>query len=243
MRTGHLRAGTTFVAAIAVGIATAACTPSGSSGSDSGAMARSGSSGVVSGASAAGTAIDTSNPAAATPTTTGRPFAAPATPTTTTPITVTSTTFKSEGTLPIATAFNGCGGGNRSPQVSWSGAPPAAQSFVVTLFDPDAPTSTGFWHWTVFNIPATVTSLPAGAGSGASPVKGSQSGYTDFGFSHYGGPCPPKGDQPHHYIFNVYALDVPTIKGLSPQSTAAYLMFSMRGHLLAQGSLEGLFAQ
>jgi hypothetical protein len=95
----------------------------------------------------------------------------------------------------------------------------------------------------VFNIPATVTSLAAGAGSGASPVKGAQSGYTDFGFSHYGGPCPPKGDQPHHYIFTVYALDVPTIKGLSAQSTAAYLMFSMRGHLLAQGSLEGLFAQ
>jgi Raf kinase inhibitor-like YbhB/YbcL family protein len=95
----------------------------------------------------------------------------------------------------------------------------------------------------VFDIPATVTSLAAGVGANSSPVKGAKSGYTDFGFSHYGGPCPPNGDQPHHYIFHVYALDVPSIQGVTPQSTAANIMFSLRGHLLAEGSIEGLFAR
>jgi hypothetical protein len=238
MRTGHMRVGVTVVAAVVIGFGTAACTLSGS-----GSTPGSGSAGVISGGSAAGTTTDTTHPATATPSTTARPFAAPASPSSTTPIMVTSTTFTAGATLPVTAEFSGCGGGNTSPQLSWTNAPPTTKSFVVTLFDPDAPTSTGFWHWTVFNIPATVTSLPAGAGSAATPVKGSQSGYTDFAFSHYGGPCPPNGDQPHHYMFTVYALDVPTIQGVGPQSTAANIMFSLRGHLLAQGSLEGLFAR
>jgi Raf kinase inhibitor-like YbhB/YbcL family protein len=220
------------VAAVAAGLGTAACTPSGSAPAS------------TSGTTAAGT--DTTHPAApipAAPTSSSRPFAAPAAPSNPAPIAVTSTTFTAGGTLPVTTEFNGCGGGNTSPQLSWSGAPAETKSFVVTLFDPDAPTSTGFWHWTVFNIPPTITSLPAGAGSAPSPVKGAKSGYTDFGFSHYGGPCPPNGDQPHHYMFHVYALDVPAIQGVSPQSTAANIMFSLRGHLLAEGSIEGLFAR
>jgi hypothetical protein len=229
--------GTRFmqVAAVAAGLGTAACAPSGpapASGSATG------------GATAAG--ADTTHPAApapAAPTSSARPFAAPAIPSNPAPITVTSTTFTAGGTLPVTSGFNGCGGGNTSPQLSWSGAPAETKSFVVTLFDPDAPTSTGFWHWTVFNIPAGITSLSAGAGTAASPVKGAKSGYTDFGFSHYGGPCPPNGDQPHHYMFHVYALDVPAIQGAGPQSTAAYIMFSLRGHLLAEGSIEGLFAR
>lgn len=173
----------------------------------------------------------------------GRPLAAPATPSSATAITVTSTTFQPGGVLPVTAEFSGCGGGNTSPQLSWSNAPASTKSFVVTLFDPDAPTSTGYWHWVVFNIPAAVTSLPAGAGGGAKPVSGAQSGYTDFGFSHYGGPCPPSGDPPHHYVFTVYALDVPTVEGAGAQSTAATVMFSLRGHLLAQGSVEGQFAR
>jgi hypothetical protein len=145
--------------------------------------------------------------------------------------------------LPQTTEFSGCGGGNVSPQLSWSGAPPATKSFVVTLFDPDAPTTTGFWHWVVFNIPASVQSLPAGAGSKTSPVAKSLSGYTDFGFSHYGGPCPPNGDAPHHYLFTVFALDVPSLEGVSAKSTAASVMFTIRGHVLAAGVIEGTFAR
>jgi Raf kinase inhibitor-like YbhB/YbcL family protein len=235
MRTGHLGTRITRLAAVVAGLGVAACTPSGSAPA-------SGSAGA---ANTAPAAMDTTHPAAtpAAPASSARPFAAPASPSNATPIVVTSSTFSAGGTLPTSSEFNGCGGGNTSPQLSWSGAPPESKSFVVTLFDPDAPTSTGFWHWTVFNIPATVTSLPAGAGSAASPAKGSKSGYTDFGFSHYGGPCPPNGDQPHHYMFRVYALDVPTIQGVGPQSTAANIMFSLRGHLLAEGSIEGLFAR
>jgi Raf kinase inhibitor-like YbhB/YbcL family protein len=227
----HLAA---VVTALGTVLGTAACSPG---------------SAPASGSAAGGTtstAADTTHaaPAAtATPTSSARPFAAPATPSNPAPIAVTSTTFTAGGTLPISSEFNGCGGGNTSPQLSWSGAPAETKSFVVMLFDPDAPTSTGFWHWTVFDIPATVTSLAAGAGANSSPVKGAKSGYTDFGFSHYGGPCPPNGDQPHHYIFHVYALDVPSMQGVTPQSTAANIMFSLRGHLLAEGSIEGLFAR
>jgi Raf kinase inhibitor-like YbhB/YbcL family protein len=130
-----------------------------------------------------------------------------------------------------------------SPQLAWSNFPAATRSFVITLFDPDAPTSTGFWHWVVFDVPASVTSLAAGAGSNASPATHAKSGYTDFGFSHYGGPCPPTVVSAHHYIFTVYALDVPAIEGVGPRSTGATVMFSLRGHLLAQGSLEGHFAR
>jgi Raf kinase inhibitor-like YbhB/YbcL family protein len=235
MRTGHLGVRLIRLVAVAASFGIAACTPSGSAPA-------SGSSGAGSTTAAS---TDTTHPAAApaAPASGARPFAAPASPSNPAPITVTSNTFTAGGTLPTSSEFNGCGGGNKSPDLSWSGAPPATRSFVVTLFDPDAPTSTGFWHWTVFNIPATVTTLPAGAGTGASPVKGSKSGYTDFGFSHYGGPCPPNGDQPHHYMFHVYALDVAALDGVGPQSTAANIMFNLRGHLLAQGSLEGLFAR
>ena len=234
MRTGHVGTRITRLAVVVAGLGIVACTPSGS-------VPASGSSGAANTPSS----MDTTHPAAApTALASGaRPFAAPASPSSSTPIAVTSSTFQAGGTLPTSSGFNACGGGNTSPALAWSGAPPETKSFVVTLFDPDAPTSTGFWHWTVFNIPATVTSLPAGAGSAASPVKGSKSGYTDFGFSHYGGPCPPNGDQPHHYMFHVYALDVPAIQGVTPQSTAAFIMFSLRGHLLAQGSIEGLFAR
>jgi Raf kinase inhibitor-like YbhB/YbcL family protein len=195
--------------------------------------------------STASTAASTTPPGATTGgmTATGRVFARAATPASATPIVVTSTTFGAGGALPASTEFNRCGGGNVSPQLSWTNAPAGTKSFVVTLFDPDAPTSTGYWHWTVFNIPPTVTSLPAGAGSTATPVPSSLSGYTDFGFSHYGGPCPPAGDAPHHYIFSVFALDVPTLDGMTPRTTAASLMFSMRGHLLAVGALEGTFSR
>lgn len=173
-----------------------------------------------------------------------RPFAAGAKPPAgAAPIIVTSTTFPMGGTLPKTTEFNGCGGGNVSPQLAWSGAPPGTKSFVITLFDPDAPTSTGFWHWVVFNVPGGVQSLPAGAGSKPSPVAKSLSGYTDFGFSHYGGPCPPRGDPAHHYIFTVFALDVPALEGVSAKSTAASVMFTIRGHVLAAGAIEGTFAQ
>jgi Raf kinase inhibitor-like YbhB/YbcL family protein len=155
---------------------------------------------------------------------------------------MTSTTFQSGGTIPRSVAFSGCGGENVSPQLAWSNFPPGTQSFALTCFDPDAPTGSGFWHWVVANIPARVTSLDENAAAKGLPV-GATQGATDYGMSHWGGPCPPPGDPPHRYIFTVYALDIPTIEGAGPTMGGARLVFSMRGHLLAKGSIEGRYGR
>jgi len=157
-------------------------------------------------------------------------------------IRVTSTTFQAGGTIPRSMAFSGCGGENVSPQLSWSGFPPGTQSFALTCFDPDAPTGSGFWHWVLANIPARVTSLDEGAASKGLP-HGATQGLTDYGVSHWGGPCPPAGDRPHRYIFTVYALAIPAIEGAGPTMNGARLVFSMRGHLLAKGSIEGHYGR
>jgi Raf kinase inhibitor-like YbhB/YbcL family protein len=136
-------------------------------------------------------------------------------------------------------AFDGCGGTNQSPAISWSGAPAATKSFVLTEFDPDAPTGVGFWHWTLFNIPPTVTSIAAGTGT--APAAGT-SGLNDYGGIGYGGPCPPPGDGAHHYHFTVSALDE-MLTGMPADTTGAYLTFNMRGHIIAQGSYVGTYSQ
>jgi Raf kinase inhibitor-like YbhB/YbcL family protein len=99
----------------------------------------------------------------------------------------------------------GCKGGNVSPALSWSGAPEGTKSFVLTVYDPDAPTGSGFWHWVMFNIPPTVTSLPQGAGTPGKEPQGATQIQNDYGTVGYGGPCPPPG-KPHRYQFTVYAL-------------------------------------
>ena len=104
----------------------------------------------------------------------------------------------------------GCTGGNVSAGLSWSGAPEGTKSFAVTDYDPDAPTGSGWWHWVVFNLPASTTSLPEDAGDPAKKLlpEGAIQSRTDFGAPGYGGPCPPPGDKPHHYHITVFALDV-----------------------------------
>jgi Raf kinase inhibitor-like YbhB/YbcL family protein len=155
-------------------------------------------------------------------------------------IRIQSESITEGGTIDREFVFTGCGGRNRSPQLSWTGAPTGTKSFVVTCFDPDAPTGSGYWHWLAFDIPASVTSLEAGAGTDKSPA-GGKSGYTDNGMSSYGGPCPPKGDPAHRYIFSVYALDVEKLDGAGDGTTGAALTFMMRGHVLASGSLTARF--
>jgi Raf kinase inhibitor-like YbhB/YbcL family protein len=157
-----------------------------------------------------------------------------------TPLRVSSQSFTDGGTIPMDNVFTGCGGKNTAPQLSWSGAPEGTKSYVITCFDPDAPTGSGFWHWLAFNIPANVTSLNAGDGNSDSPAGGT-GGYTDFGMTSYGGPCPPKGHGDHRYIFTVYALDVDKMAHASAKTTGAPLIFQMRGHVLAQGSITGRF--
>lgn len=153
---------------------------------------------------------------------------------------VSSESFQDGGVIPMENVFTGCGGKNVAPQLTWSGAPDGTKSFAITCFDPDAPTGSGYWHWLAFNIKASVTSLKAGDGNAKSPG-GAKVGYNDFGQSTYCGPCPPKGDGEHHYTFTVYALDVDTLSGVGDKTTGATVVFNMRGHVLAQGSITGRF--
>jgi Raf kinase inhibitor-like YbhB/YbcL family protein len=130
----------------------------------------------------------------------------------------------------------GCKGGNVSPALVWSNVPTGAKSLALQIHDPDAPTGAGFWHWTVYNIPPTTTSLPQGAGNSPStlpvPAWGGANDYLDTGATgvngNYGGPCPSVGDKPHHYNFTLYALavdDVQNAGGIPKTGTPALFSF------------------
>jgi Raf kinase inhibitor-like YbhB/YbcL family protein len=151
------------------------------------------------------------------------------------------------GTIDETSVYDGfgCKGGNLSPALTWRGAPPGTKSFAILVHDPDAPTGgAGFWHWVVYDIPAFVTGLPQGAGTryGASLPKGAKQVATDFGTPGYGGPCPPKGDKPHHYNFTVYALKVEKLD-LPPQATASVAGFMINANALAKASLTGTYGR
>ena len=133
----------------------------------------------------------------------------------------------------------GCAGGNLSPQLSWSGAPEGTKSFALTCFDPDAPTGSGFWHWVVVNIPADLTSLALGAGSGGSMPDGALQTRTDFGAPGYGGPCPPEGDHPHRYLFTLHAVGVEALP-VEADTSAAVVGFMLNFNTLAKAALMGL---
>lgn len=136
----------------------------------------------------------------------------------------------------------GCEGLNVSPSLSWSGAPEGTKSFALTVYDPDAPTGSGWWHWVVINLPATTTSLPKGAGAadGSMLPQGAVQVRTDFGAPGYGGPCPPEGDHPHRYLFTIYALDVDTLD-LTADASPALVGFNLNFRTLEKDSLMGLY--
>lgn len=141
-------------------------------------------------------------------------------------------------------AFNGmgCTGTNTSPALAWSGAPAKTKSFAVTVYDPDAPTGSGWWHWVVYNIPASVTKLAAGAGDASKHLlpAGAVQGNNDGGMPGYMGPCPPTGDKPHHYHFTVIALDTDKID-VPANATAAYVGFNLHAHTLAKTEMTALY--
>ena len=130
----------------------------------------------------------------------------------------------------------GAGGSDTSPQLSWSGFPAETKSFVVTVYDPTAPTGSGFWHWAVADIPASVTSLPSGAGdeNSASIPDGAFQLANDAGLKRYLGAAPPIGSGVATYYIAVHALDVETL-GVDPSATPAFVGFNMSGHTLARG--------
>lgn len=150
--------------------------------------------------------------------------------------TLTSTGFTDGGTLPDAQVH---AKGNRSPQLSWSGAPDGTKSFAITCYDPDAPTGSGFWHWTVANLPADVTELAEGASSAGLP-NGAVEGRTDFGEPGFGGAAPPPGHGPHHYVFTVFAVDVEQLP-VTPEDSGAKFGFNLHFHTLDKASITGLY--
>ena len=153
---------------------------------------------------------------------------------------VTSTDCTDGGTLPKphASGVMGAGGDDRSPQLSWSGFPEGTKSFAVTVFDPDAPTASGFWHWAVANIPASVTELPSGAGDKDAPTlpDGALQLRNDSGFAGYVGAAPPSGHGAHRYFVVVHAVDTESLD-VGPDTTPAVLGFNLFFHTLARATM------
>lgn len=131
------------------------------------------------------------------------------------------------------------GGQDRSPQLSWSGAPDTARSFVVSVHDPEAPTPSGFWHWMVVDLPATTTELAAGIGQPEAPAWTVKN---DARAAQFIGSAPPEGSGPHHYAFTVHALDVASIAelGLDENATPAFVTFNILPHIVASGTLTAI---
>ncbi|NMM14193.1 MAG: YbhB/YbcL family Raf kinase inhibitor-like protein [Rhodoferax sp.] len=159
--------------------------------------------------------------------------------------TLSSPDIKANGMIPARFEFNGfgCAGDNQSPALQWRGAPPNTKAFAVTVYDPDAPTGSGWWHWMVINIPAEVSALAANAGAvgGANLPSGASHARIDYGVAGWGGVCPPQGDKPHRYLFTVYALkdklEVPA------DATAALTGFMIHGNSLGKASFTAKYAR
>jgi Raf kinase inhibitor-like YbhB/YbcL family protein len=157
--------------------------------------------------------------------------------------TLTSTDFSAGELLPQASrsGIAGAGGDDRSPQLSWSGAPADTKSYAVTVFDPDAPTGSGWWHWAVYNIPASTTELATNAGdpdAGLMP-DGAITLPNEIRLERYLGAAPPAGHGEHRYFFTVSALDTDRLE-VPAGSTPAYLGFVLRDHIIGRAQLVGI---
>lgn len=162
-------------------------------------------------------------------------------------MTLTSDSFKDGDYLSadhvLSTEYGfGCDGGNVSPHLRWEGAPADTRSFAVTCYDPDAPTGSGFWHWVVVNIPASVNELPLGAGNPANGTlpAGALEIRTDTGRAGYAGPCPPEGDHPHRYVFTVFAVSTETLP-VTADASAAVVGFNLHFTTIEKATLMGLY--
>lgn len=158
------------------------------------------------------------------------------------PFTVKSTDMHEGKPLAEAQVANtfGCNGGNLSPQLSWTNPPEGTKSFAVTVYDPDAPTGSGWWHWVLYDLPANTTSLPQGAGPKAPLPEGAKVGRNDGGAREFGGACPPPGDKPHHYIVTVFALKVETLQ-VPPDASSAHIGFMLNANSLGKAKLTGTY--
>ncbi len=159
---------------------------------------------------------------------------------------LSSPEIKANSSIPQSFEFNGfgCSGLNRSPALKWSGAPKDTKSFAVTVYDPDAPTGSGWWHWMVINIPADVRELAAGAGdlNGTMLPNGAVQNRIDYGMAAWGGTCPPKGDKPHRYIFTVYALKTEKLD-VPADATAALTGFMIRANAIGKAAFTARYGR
>lgn len=153
--------------------------------------------------------------------------------------TIASATFKPNGTMPMSAVHTQCGGRNRSPELHWHGAPAGTRSFALIVHDPDAPHPGGWYHWVLYDIPASTERIAA---SFDMPRERGKSprwwGVNDFNDTAYDGPCPPPG-KVHHYHFTLYALGVKSVPG--SHLTGPELERAMRGHVLATTAVTGLY--
>lgn len=140
---------------------------------------------------------------------------------------------------PQVSGVMGAGGEDTSPQLSWTGAPEGTQSYAVTVYDPDAPTASGFWHWAVFNIPADVTELASNASKAGLP-DGAVQLNNDARFPGYVGAAPPAGHGPHRYYVVVHAVDVASLD-IPEEATPAYLGFNLFSHTLGRATIVGTY--
>ncbi len=133
----------------------------------------------------------------------------------------------------------GARGGNVSPQLSWSDVPEGTKSFVVTCFDPDAPTPSGYWHWVLVDIPGEVTSLETGAAEGALPGNAFHV-RNDGGQPGFQGAAPPEGDQVHRYYFVVHAVGEDSL-GVTADASPAVVSFNLAFKTLGRAIIHGTF--
>ncbi|WP_284359507.1 YbhB/YbcL family Raf kinase inhibitor-like protein [Candidatus Phycosocius spiralis] len=133
----------------------------------------------------------------------------------------------------------GCHGGNQSPQLTWTNAPVGTKSYAITAYDPDAPTGSGWWHWNVVNIPASVTELPTDASRKGALPKGAMEIRNDYGVSGFGGACPPPGEM-HRYIFTVHALGIDKLD-LPKEASNALAGFMIRANSIGKASITAVY--
>jgi Raf kinase inhibitor-like YbhB/YbcL family protein len=142
--------------------------------------------------------------------------------------------------------FNGfgCSGANKSPALNWRGAPAGTKSFAITVYDPDAPTGSGWWHWSVINLPADVSGLKpdAGAAGGANLPSGASPVRIDYGVAAWGGVCPPAGDKPHRYVFTVHALKTEKLE-IPVDATAALAGYMINANAIGKASFTAKYGR
>ncbi|MEA2047151.1 MAG: YbhB/YbcL family Raf kinase inhibitor-like protein [Campylobacterota bacterium] len=147
-----------------------------------------------------------------------------------------------KGQLTKTQEFNsfGCSGENKSPQLQWSNAPKGTKSFAITVYDPDAPTGSGWWHWLIVNIPTTANSIATDASNTQKLPKGALETINDYGTTNFGGACPPEGDKAHTYIFTVYALDVEKLD-LTAKSDSALVGYMINKHTIQKATVVSYY--